>query len=88
MPTRRPLTNPPTAPTARSPQRRWRACCRGELPAEALSTRDREDLVAELHTRGWTDAQIALHTRMSLYTTARIRDRIGRDPNPEQARQQ
>ena len=78
---RRTLTNPPTAPTARSPQRRWRACCRGELPAEALTTRDREDLVAELHARRWTDVQIATHCRMTSYTVSRIRDRIGLEPN-------
>lgn len=74
---RRRMTTPPAPPGQRSNSGRWRACCAGELPAEALSTRDREDLLAELHERGWTDFEIAEHTRMSTYTTARVLDRLG-----------
>ena len=40
-------------------------------------------LVAELVvTRKWTDVQIAAHTRQTLYTTARIRARLGLGANP------
>lgn len=55
----------------------WRACCAGREPAESLDPRDREDLVASLVERGWTDLEIAVLTRMSMYTTARIRNRLG-----------
>jgi len=78
---RRRLTAPPARPERRSDVGRWRACCAGELPAEALSTRDREDLLAELHGLGWTDREIAEHTRLSTYTTARLLDRLGLAPN-------
>lgn len=55
----------------------WQACCAGREPAEALDVRDREDLVASLVARGWSDVDIAVLTRMSTYTTTRIRERIG-----------
>ena len=55
----------------------WKACCEGREPAEALDPRDREDLVAALVEQRWTDVEIATHTRMSTYTTARIRQRLG-----------
>lgn len=61
----------------RSGQLLWRACCAGQEPAESLDVRDREDLVAGLVERGWSDVDIAVLTRMSTYTTARIRHRIG-----------
>jgi hypothetical protein len=66
---------------ARSGQLLWAACCAGREPAEALDPRDREDLVAALVKRGWTDMEIATLTRMSLYTTARIRHRLVLSPN-------
>lgn len=78
---RRRLTAPPPRPGARSPNERWRQCCAGQLPAEALSQRDREDLIAELVDHGWTDTDIAAHTRLSTYTTGRIRSRLGLEPN-------
>jgi DNA-binding NarL/FixJ family response regulator len=59
----------------------WIACIAGREPAEALDTRDREDLVAELVGRGWSDAEIAVLTRMSTYTTARIRSWLGLPAN-------
>lgn len=65
----------------RSGQLLWRACCAGREPAESLDPRDREDLVAALVERGWTDVQIAVLTRMSTYTTARIRGRLGLPAN-------
>lgn len=52
------------------------ACLRGHMPAEVLTTRDREHLVHTLWKRGWTDAEIASHTLMTTYTTARIRSRL------------
>ncbi len=78
---RRRLTAPPPRPDQRTDYRKWVQCCAGELPAEALSTRDREYLLTELHELGWTDVDIAAHTRMSTYTTARIRDQLGLAPN-------
>lgn len=65
----------------RSPWSLWLACCRGEKPAELLDPRDREDLLLQLHLRGWTDREIAVHCRMSTYTAARILDRLGLEPN-------
>lgn len=61
---------------ARSSALLWRACLLGLEPAESLDTCDREDLVAQLVARGWSLVEIAVLTRMSLYTTARIADRI------------
>lgn len=61
---------------ARSGALLWQLCCAGREPAESLDTRDREDLVAALVERGWSDVQIAVLTRMSTYTTARIRERV------------
>ena len=66
----------------------WLACCRGDEPAESLSTRDREDLVYALVVRGWSDMEIAAHTRLTEYTTVRIRSRLGlagNHPQHEQA---
>lgn len=53
----------------------WRLCLLGREPAESLHWRDREDLVVGLAGRGWSDVEIAVLTRMSTYTTARIRER-------------
>lgn len=64
-------------PAPRSGRHLWLACWNGQLPAEVLSTRDREDLVWHLVDRGWTDREIAEHTCMTEYTTARIRTRLG-----------
>lgn len=61
---------------ARSGALLWSACCAGREPAEALDPRDREDLVAALVERGWSDVQVAVLTRMSTYTAARIRVRV------------
>lgn len=70
---------------ARSGQLVWWACCAGREPAESLDWRDREDLVAALVERGWTDVQVAILTRMTSYTTARIRDRLGLPANRPEA---
>lgn len=79
--THRVLTTAPKPRPRRSSDALWDACCRGDLPAEMLSTRDREDLVYALHQQGWTDVEIASHTRMTSYTVDRIRTRIGLQPN-------
>lgn len=68
----------PTLP--RRERERYRACLGGSEPAEALSVKNRERLVGDLWERGLTDTEIAAHTRMTVYTTARIRDRIGLAP--------
>jgi hypothetical protein len=60
---------------------RYTAAHAGREPAEALTTHDRARLVAELVIRGWTDQRIAEHTRQTLYTTCRIRERIGLSAN-------
>lgn len=57
----------------------------GLIVAEALPTHVREWLVHDLHKDGWTDLEIADHTRMTLYTTARIRGRLGLRPNRPRA---
>lgn len=54
----------------------------GAEPAEALTTRDRDRLVGMLVRDGWTDVEIAALTRMTTYTTARIRTRLGLTANP------
>lgn len=55
----------------------YRRCMDGHEPAESLPQNERARLVLILHNRGWTDVQVATHTRMSTYTAARIRRRIG-----------
>lgn len=59
----------------------YRKALHGLEPAEALPTAYRHRLVAELHRRGWTDTEIAAHTRMTTYTTTRIRAQLGLHPN-------
>jgi hypothetical protein len=61
--------------------RLYRDALVGREPAEALPTRHRHRLVAELHSDGLTDHEIAAHTRMTTYTAARIRAEIGLLPN-------
>lgn len=67
---------PRTLANVRSHQRMWERACRGLEPAEALDHRDREDLVAQLLEAGWVVPEIAEHTRMTAYTTARIANRV------------
>lgn len=61
---------------SRSHELLWVRACRGLEPAEALDHRDREDLVAQLLLAGWSVSEIACHTRMTEYTTARIAARF------------
>jgi hypothetical protein len=72
----RPAPNEEVPIVPRSRRALWLACWEGRLPAEVLDTRDREDLVWHLHQRRWTDREIAEHTCMTEYTTARIRTRL------------
>jgi hypothetical protein len=71
---------PGTAPISRA--RLIDACRRGHLPAEILDQTDREHLVYDLWAAGWTDLEIATHTRMTTYTTGRIRGHLGVAAHP------
>lgn len=70
-------------PDAAAATKSWlrQQCLLGKLPAEVLTTEDREHLVHTLWKRGWTDAEIASHTFMTTYTTARIRARLELAPH-------
>lgn len=65
----------------RSGWRLWRRCWEGREPAESLTPQDREDMIFQLHRHGWSDLDIARLTRLSLYSTGRIRERLGLAPN-------
>lgn len=71
----------PRQPTHHPRGRTYQLARDGEIPAEALPTPLRWRLVSELHADGWTDTDIAAWTRMTTYTTARIRDGMGLAPN-------
>jgi hypothetical protein len=71
---------PPTAPIAYS--RLLAACWNGDLPAELLQPGDRDQLIYDLWEAGWTDAEVATHTRLTTYTAARIRGRLGLAARP------
>jgi len=58
------------------------ACRRGTEPAELLTPSEREHLLFDLWAAGWNDLEIARHTRMTTYTVARIRSRIGLQAHP------
>lgn len=60
---------------------RRRAAAAGTLPAEALTQRDREQLIHSLHQLGWSDVDIAEHTSLTTYSVGRIRDRLGLQPH-------
>lgn len=66
---------------------RYRAALEGSTPAEVLTTEDRGRLVGELYAHGWSDVQIAAHTRMTTYTTTRIRGALGLAPIITSARE-
>lgn len=63
-------------------------CWAGKEPAELLGPRERELLLFELWLKGWTDVEIAVYMKQSLYTTCRIRTRLelaARHPTEEAA---
>lgn len=63
-------------------------CWAGKAPAELLTRGERDLLVSELWAKGWTDSQISVHTKLTEYTTCRIRERLGlsaRSPSEEAA---
>lgn len=66
---------PPTQPILY--RRLTAACWNGGLPAELLQRGDRDQLIYDLWEAGWTDAEVAVHTRLTTYTAARIRARLG-----------
>ena len=72
-------TRPDITPCSRHALRT--ACWEGTEPAEALTTAEREHLVYRLWALRWCDVEIAAHTRMTTYTAARIRERLGLLPN-------
>lgn len=72
----------PPDPDGRQHAQLQRACRLGQQPAELLHPRDRQELVYDLWLAHWTDAEIATHTRMSTYTAARIRNRMGLPARP------
>jgi DNA-binding NarL/FixJ family response regulator len=55
--------------------RHYAAAVRGQIPAEALPTELREDLVDQLAAQGASDVEIATRTHLSTYTVHRIRTR-------------
>ena len=76
----------PEPPPTRLPSSRrfWGMCWRGELPAEALAVVDpklADQLIFDLWRLGWTDTELADHTKHTTYTIARIRTRLGLAPN-------
>lgn len=73
----------PDPPRPRTNRLLVAACWAGREPAESLPQRDREDLVYGLWLRRWTDVEIATHCRMTSYTTARIRERLGLTPHTQ-----
>ncbi|WP_032381039.1 hypothetical protein [Rhodococcoides fascians] len=61
----------------------FRLAVDGELPAEALTTVDRAQLIRLLVRNGMTDREIEKHTALTLYTVARIRERLELKRNHE-----
>jgi hypothetical protein len=53
------------------------ACWAGKLPAEILTRGERDLLLFELWRAGRTDLEISQHMKETLYTTCRIRTRLG-----------
>lgn len=62
----------------------YRLALAGRLPAEALVWPYRRRIVGVLAREGWTDAQMAAHTKWTTYTVARIRTAMGLPANHEQ----
>lgn len=63
-------------------------CWAGKEPAERLTRGERDLLLFELWAKGWTDLHISVHMKQTLYTTCRIRERLGlavRRPSEEAA---
>lgn len=73
------------APRAFGEEHQIRMAMQGLLIAEELPTKARERLFTELHALGWTDLEMAEHTRTTPYTTVRIRERLGLRPNRPRA---
>jgi hypothetical protein len=64
------------------------ACWAGKWPAEMLARGERDLLLFELWRAGRTDLEISQHMKETLYTTCRIRNRLGleaRSPTEEAA---
>lgn len=65
----------------RGTTKRYRRAYAGMLTAEELPQHERDSLVRQLVADGYTDRDIAWHTRMTEYTTIRIRERLGLQAN-------
>ena len=78
---RKPASAGRTDATMRNVEVLLQQCRLGKEPAESLPSYARDWLVRDLVTKGWTDVEIAAHTRMTTYTTGRIRERLGLAPN-------
>lgn len=63
----KPFTNPLTLA----------GCWAGTLPAEILTRGERDLLLLDLWRKGMTDVEIGVHMKQTLYTTCRIRSRLG-----------
>lgn len=77
----------PAPPPTHAQAQAWRDythALAGRLPGEFLDGAWRGLLVAELTAAGWNDEQIAVHTRWTTYTVARIRTAMGLPANHEQ----
>ncbi|AUM18272.1 hypothetical protein CSW53_18120 [Rhodococcus ruber] len=59
----------------------YRLVREGREPGELLSPYDRRILIRNMHREGATDQDIALVTRWTLFTVARLRDELGLPPN-------
>lgn len=59
----------------------YRLVREGREPGEVLSPYDRRVLIRNMHREGATDQDIALVTRWTLFTVARIRDELDLPPN-------
>ncbi len=53
------------------------ACWAGQMPAEILTRGERDLLLFELWQQGKTDVEMSVHMKQTLYTTCRIRTRLG-----------
>jgi hypothetical protein len=62
---------------------RYLAVLEGREPAEVLRPAERDRLMRRLVGEGWTDIEIAAHTKWSTYTVTRIRERLGLRQNIE-----
>lgn len=72
----------PSKPSVRDLLGPWYALClAGKEPAELLGGEARKLLVQSLWRLGWTDLEIAVHTKWTEHVVARIRGYLELGPN-------